>query len=317
MNTYQKVLKLLKKAKTVLIISHVDPDGDSIGSALALERLLSKLKIKSTLISVDGVPKVYRFLPGANRFKKIIPRKICDLAITIDCGDLKRVGPFDLKKVTKIIVNIDHHPDNTLFGQINLAEPISATAEHIYRLAKLAQIKIDKEMATDLYTAIITDTGNFRYDNTTPEILEAAADLVKSGAKPDRIAHQVYETKTPSALKILGMALAGIEKSKDGKVAWTVITQDMIKKASSSDDELSGLVDYLRSIRGVEVAVLIHENRNGKVKINLRSKEKVNVSEIARKLGGGGHIRAAGAILEGKPEEVKKKVLDTVLRLKF
>lgn len=313
--TLEEVKRALKNAKTALVVSHIDPDGDSIGSMLVLGLLLEKLGLSTMLYCEDDVPKIYRFLYGADEVRKTLTlSKHFDIAFAADASDLNRLGSnLNLRDAAKVIVNIDHHPDNVLFGDINYVSKKSSTAELIYNLCKFLKVKIDKRMAECLYVALITDTGNFRYENTSGETFVMAADLLHAGVNTHELTTRIYDTKTIASLRIVSAALMNLEISPDRKAAWAVVTEEMMQKAGARGEDLIGLVDQIRSIEGIEVAVLFREER-GKVKINFRSKEKINVSEIAENFGGGGHTRAAGAVVAGGVETVKQKVIAEVLK---
>ena len=312
---FATIRKALKSARTALIVSHVDPDGDSIGSMICMGMILTDLGINTDLYSQDGVPRIYRFLPGVERVKNETRADLhYDLLVSVDASDLKRLGDrFDPRKIANKLINVDHHPDNSRFADINYVEQSSSTAELVFKLAKYLKINITKAMAENLYVALITDTGNYRYENTSAATFAMAGELISTGLDTHEITTKIYDTRTIASIRVQALALAALETSPDRKVAWVTVTQEMMDKVGAKGEDLVGLVDIVRSIEGVEVAILFREE-HGKVKINFRSKEKVNVSEIARKFGGGGHIRAAGAIFKEDVETVKKRVVPEVLK---
>lgn len=314
-NTLEKIKRAVKNARSAIILSHVDPDGDSIGSTLALGLILEKLGVTATLCCQDDVPRIYRFLPGAEKIKKcLLSRERFDLAFALDASDLDRLGKsINLKECSNSIINIDHHPDNALFGGINLVSNSSSTAELIFKLCNFLKVKIDLNIAECLYVALITDTGNFRYENTSVETFKMASDLLRAGIKTHELTTRIYDNKTIASLKIAASALANLGLSPDRKVAWVKVTEEMMQKTGAKGEDLIGMVDCLRSIEGVEVAIFFREDK-GKIKINFRSKEKANVSEIASRFGGGGHKKAAGAIVPGELEPVSQKVVAEVLK---
>ncbi len=311
-----KIKNALKSARSAVIVGHIDPDADSIGSVISSASMLQKLGIRPFMLSVDGVPETYRFLPGADAIKTSLPPDArFDVAIVVDAGDIRRIGKnIDLRAVCKDIINIDHHSDNTMFGTINLVRPASSSAEIIYDLCKFLHVPVSKDMAKCLYTAIITDTGNFRYENTLVSTFTIAADLVRAGVSPNRISTSIYDTKSVSFLKILALALQRMESAASGRVVWTSVTSQMINSVKAQGDELTAIIDHLRSLDQVEVAVLFRETKDGIIKINFRSREKINVQKIAKELGGGGHVRAAGVLIKGSLSSVKQKVLKVVLK---
>lgn len=310
-----EVIRAIQKAKSVLIVTHTDPDGDAIGSALAMCLALKGKGKKVTTYCRDRVPEIYKFLPQSSKIKHALGRGKFDIAVAVDCGGENRVGKgIHLGSLAGTVINIDHHPDNTKFGDINLIKNISSVSEILFRLFREMGVKITKEIAACLYAGIMTDTGNFRYDYTTAETFDTAAFLARAGADISRIAMAVYESKTQSSVKVLGAAMYRLETSKSGKVAWTVLPRKLMDSIGAKSEDLTGIVDQIRSIKGVEVAVLFREEDDG-IKVNFRSKYKVNVSVIAKKLGGGGHIRASGAILDVKLEDAKEKVLSEVFKV--
>jgi len=311
--TLNAIKSALKKARTALIVSHVDPDGDSIGSMNAMSIILSQMGLAVDLYSQDGVPKVYRFLTGSERVKnKVEANKKYDLLVAVDASDIKRLGnKFNAKEIARLIINIDHHPDNTNYGDINYVAKSSSTAELIYKLLKGLKIKIERPVAENLYVALITDTGNYRYENTSVGTFIMAEDLLKAGVDTHAVSTRIYDTKSIASIKIQALALSTLEVSADRKAAWAVVTNEMMAKIGAKGEDLVGLVDQIRSIDGIEVAILFRED-DGKVKCNFRSKAKVNVSEVARKFNGGGHYRAAGAVLTDDIQTAKAKVVAEV-----
>lgn len=311
----ENIKRALKSAKTALVVAHIDPDGDCIGSMLALGIMLEKLEISTVLYCEDGVPGIYRFLAGAEKVKKSLPSsEHFHVAFAVDSSDLDRLGKnINLKECSKLIINIDHHPDNALFGNINYTSPRSSTAELIYRLCKHLKIKVDYKIAECLYVALITDTGNFRYETTSVETFAMAADLLRAGVKTHALTTKVYDNKSIASLRICSAALMNLEISPDRRIAWAAVTEEMIKNTGAKGEDLIGLVDRIRSVEGIEVAILFREEGK-KIKINFRSKEKINVSEIAARFGGGGHHKAAGAIVEGEIDAIKQRVISEVVK---
>lgn len=310
---FDQIKKLLRKAKTIIIAAHLDPDGDAIGSMLGLAGVLEKLGKSVTCYSIDNFPKVYRFLPGADKIRReIVNQQHFDLAFVLDSSNLGRIGEkIDLTEIAREIINIDHHPDNTKFGQVNIVSNASSTGELVYELAKDLKVKIDKPIADALYTAIITDTGNFRYENTSRRTFKIASQLLKAGVDTHALTGQIYDQRSVASLRILGLALSNIKFSPDKKIVWTGVNDQMLKETGATGEDLVGVIDHLRSIEGIEVAILFRK-KEGKCKVNFRAKDKANVSLIAKSLGGGGHIKAAGVTLEGECTDVVERVLIAV-----
>jgi phosphoesterase RecJ-like protein len=312
---FEKIKSALKSAKRILVASHTDPDGDSIGSTLSLGMVLEHMGLAVTMYCADSVPKIYRFLPGSEKIKRELSGQLhFDVCFIVDASDISRVGDkIDPRQLAASIINLDHHPDNTNFGDINYVLNSSSVAEEVFDLARYLKIRIDKKIADCLYAAMITDTGNFRYENTSVKTFLIAAELLKAGVNTHEITTKIYDTKSIPSIKISALALSHVQFSPDRKVAWTSVTEEMMKEAHAEGEDLIGIVDRLRSIEGVEVAVFFRI-KDREVKINFRSKEKINVSEIARRFGGGGHTKAAGVVVKGEGAKVVEMVISEVLK---
>ena len=303
------VYRLVKKAKKILLTTHVNPDGDGIGSGLALMNELIKMKKKVEFINRDPLPEIYRFLPNSSRIKhskKIKGRY--DLAIILECPELNRNGfIIDFLKQVKFTINIDHHLGNTMYGDLNIVEPYAAAVGvQLYEIMKKTGMKIGKEAATCLYTAIITDTGSFRYSNTTPGVHMIAADLLKFGADPEYIASEVYATSVAST-RLMGMMLKTLKIRKN--VGWCCLTRAMFRKTLAGDSETDNFINSVRAVKNVEIAMLFKELDAKAVKVSFRSKNGYDVNYIAKKFGGGGHKHASGAVIK----EPLKKAMGSVL----
>jgi len=302
--------KLISEAKTSVIVCHVDPDGDTLGSMLAMRIILSNMGVNVLMYSPDGVPPSYLFMPGSEKIMTHAPKKEFDLMVTVDASGIDRIGKS--KIMARKILNIDHHPDNTNFGDVNCVEQLSSTAEIVYKIAKEFSVKMTPQLAIPLYVGIMTDTGSFRFQNTKPTTFLVAKELVKKGANPSYIADNIYNTKTIEAVKVCNAAFSLMKHTEDRKIVWTYITREMIVDSGAKAEDLTGIIDHLRSIKGIEVALLFREDKNGRIKVNFRSKGKINVSEIAHECGGGGHVLAAGCELDMSIEEAQEKVLELV-----
>jgi phosphoesterase RecJ-like protein len=310
-----EIKRLIEENRSFVLLEHQKPDGDCVGSGLALVLALQSLKKQALLVSHDPHPAVYDFLPGNEyhtRAQYIEPEDFhADVAIFIDCTDPARAGKgLDLAGKS-IWVNIDHHVSNSGFGDVSLVCPdASATGEIVYRLLGVMGVPITKEIATCLYVAIATDTGGFRYQNTTRSTFEIAGALTGHGANPWEIAELIFETRSVSSVLLLGKALNTLKISRGGKLATIAVTREMMAQAGASPVETEGIVSYPRSISGVEVSLFFREMEDGSgFHVSFRSRSKVDVSEIAMRLGGGGHPRAAGALVSGTLDEASQKVL--------
>ena len=317
MNSLNEIAGALGAVRRALICGHITPDGDSLGSALALALALKKLGKEVTVAGPDPIPEIYGFLPGASGYHAGEPPSgNYDALIAVDCPVMFRLGPGyqDLPGKELTVLCIDHHISQDPFGTYAYTDSqAAATGEIIYNLLPLLNIEIDVDIAICLYTAIVTDTGSFQYENTTAETHRCMAGLMETGAPLHRVNTLIYEEKALASQLLLREALKTLKISKDGKTAWMVITRATIHAAGAKDEHTEGIVNYSRSIKGVEVGMLFHEMPAGKVKISFRSKETADVYLLAEKFGGGGHARASGCEITGSIEAVVEKVLNIVL----
>jgi len=315
-----QIIRYLKNSNHILIATHTNPDGDAIGSLIAMGLCLDVLNKKTTLYNESPIPAVYRFLPEVNRVVRNIQNENYDLAVILDCGNLKRIGmAVSVVRQIPITVNIDHHVTNTRFGHFQLIDTSAcATAEIIYRLIKQMGVSFDKAIATSIYTGILTDTGSFRFSNTNRAAFAICQEMVGLGVDPYNVAQHVYGTYSLGRIKLLNLALDSIEISDNGKLSIMTITQDMFYKTHTQSEDVDGLINYARRIENIKVAALILEGRNGKKKINafngfhisLRSDGTVDVAAIAALFGGGGHASAAGFNIESALSDIKLQLLN-------
>lgn len=319
MENLEALIEALQKAERILIASHVNPDGDSIGTLIGLGLALESLGKEVIMVNSDETPLMFKFLKGANRIhcpKEI--ESIPETVVLVDCTDLERVGTelAERLKEATVLINIDHHVSNNYFGHYNLVDAnAAATAEIILRLLPLLEIEPDKDIATALYTGLVMDTGSFQYSNTTPAAHRSAAYLLEKDVDLDQVRNVLFETRTVSMLRLIGEALRLLQLTPDGKIAWVEITQEIMHQTGARDEHCEGIINYPRSVMGVEIAILFREITPGKIKVGLRSKRKVNVNQLAGFFGGGGHQRAAGCIIEGNMKEVVPKVLEEAQKL--
>ncbi|HBI23548.1 MAG TPA: hypothetical protein DDX84_04950 [Nitrospiraceae bacterium] len=308
----EDILLEIRKRETFLITTHVNPEGDAIGSSLALALALSSIGKKVEVITQDPVPKGLKFLPSSDTIKqaKSIDRRF-DAVITVDCGDLERVGFLKIDNIPgDILINIDHHVTNKGFGAVNFVEDAVASAQLIYDIMKRLNISLTPDIATCIYTAIMTETGSFRYSNTTSETFKIAQEMVSAGAMPWNIAEQIFNRNNIGRIKLLGLILESLDRSDDGKISWITVKEQMYRETGTSKEDVEDFINFPRSIEGVEVAILFRESNQG-WKISLRSNGKVDVSNMALEFGGGGHSMAAGFFIQGGHEEVKKRVVNS------
>lgn len=302
-NSIEAVSRFLQEeADHFLVVAHVNPDGDAIGSTLAIKWMLEALDKSYTLINESNVPEKFRFLPGADEIHTLdqLVGKSFSHVITLDCGDRTRVGEVAKLFAENVrICNIDHHSTNDLFGVVNYVDvQAAATVELLYRLAEHLGLDFSLELATCIYTGLLTDTGSFQFSNTTPEVMRQAAHLMELGVPSAKIADHVMLTNTYSQLKILQRALATLQVSENQKIAWLKVSCQDLEDCGATVDDTEGIVQYARGVEGVEVGILFRETSNHQVKVSLRSRSKINVAQIAKQFGGGGHARAAGCILD-------------------
>lgn len=310
--TFRHAVEEIKKGKSFLVASHVNPEGDAVGSTLALALGLKELKKDVTAYLYDPVPATFRFLPFADKVvHRINEDKVYDVIFAVDCGQRDRLGEeFDKIKNKGKLINIDHHATNDCFGDINIINPDACAAgEMVYDLLKEIPVAITLDVAINIYVSVLTDTGSFRYSSTTPKSFNIAGEMVKLGVEPWDIAQRVYESYPLYKLKLLATVLNTLELSNNGKVALLVVTLDMLNKAKASKEVVDGFVNYARTIDGVEVGILLREAKPGEYKISFRSKGRIDVAKISEEFGGGGHKNAAGCNIKGSLTEVKEKVI--------
>ncbi len=303
-------------AQTIVCACHVNPDGDALGSMLGLAHGLAPLGKSLTLLSQDGVPDIYRFLPGADQIQRATDLTSFDLAIVLDSGDLSRVGPSVLPVIqtARRMMDVDHHVTTSAFGDIRVLDATAAsTSEIVYALLSAARLPITLDAATCLFTGLITDTGSFRFQNVTPNTFRVAAALLEAGAPPASISEQVFDNRTFAATRLLGCALSSLSQTSDGRIVWAHVRTQDFASVGAADEDTEGMVNYARGVRGADVGLLFREMADGTIRISLRSRETVNVAEIAGRFGGGGHRMAAGCTLALPLAEAERTIIDAVL----
>lgn len=313
MTNLSPICEAINKAHRLLLVGHVDPDPDCVGSMLAMHWLCQKLGKTSLPLSDDPMLPQWSFFPLIEHVQKPdvsqLKDQSWDTLVVVDC-EIDRAGSAaQLRHVVHQIINIDHHQTNAGDVGVGLVNPkAAATGELIYDLIRAFDVPMDRDVATLLYVAIMSDTGSFRFSNTTAKVLRVAADLVAYGASPSDISGKIYDRRSWAYVRLLGLVLSTLTRSENGRVAWTCLTRDMIASVGARDDESEGFVQYPRMIDGVEVAIFFRELETGEIKASLRSKETVDVSQLAAEFGGGGHIRAAGCTLNGPLDAAIQKL---------
>lgn len=299
--------EILDKARSVILVSHEFTDGDDLGALLAVSRVLESRGKKTWKLARGGVPDNLLFLSGQSEVQEALPENLeeYEVLVTFGCGTLARPGYPELEKWPRPVVSIDHHHDTQMFGDVNVwDEHAAATCELVYRMLKTWGTKIDKYMAQSLLTGIFTDTGGFRHANVTAQTLEIAAELLRKGAKLDLISRFTFSQKDLGTLRAWAMALENARLDPDRKLVYTVITAEDLVRAQAREEDLEGVVELLNTIPEAKFSMLLKQ-RGDEIKGSLRSEtyKGVDVSEIARSFGGGGHKLAAGFKFKGRIEK--------------
>lgn len=320
MGELEEIADQIKKRDQFLLLGHIDPDGDCIGSLFSLKWILDKLG-KRSLVLLDEVPVDYDFLEiiaddyrlftDFNLLEKESDRTI----ITLDSGDRERLGQGKDYLDFFPVFNLDHHVDNTEFGDLNYIDPNKAAAAVIvYELADKLDIELDIKIGQAIVMGIIADTGSFRYSNTSPLVLNIVADLLEKGVDIYKINQMLYGRNSYESVVFKGLALSTIQKSEDGKIAWISAADEIFARSGLKENDSMGIVNYARDIKGVEVGISFTERKEDEIKVSLRSNNYVPVNEIAAVFSGGGHPRAAGCKIKGELDQVREKVLKEVER---
>lgn len=308
--------QLFDEEDNYVVCCHVQPDGDGVGSVLALGNYLSGCGKKVCLTFGEDllVPPQYRFLPGVEQFCQPSPEATPDIFVALDCANTDRLGTLkDIAARSRLLVNIDHHPDNTLFGGINFVDPkASSVAELIYRIFQAGSVKINSDIALCLYVGMVTDTGRFQYSNTSSDSLRIAAKLLECGINPNFVFQNIYEKNSLSWLKILGRGLEKAVFLPELELIYTVITKGDFLETGATLGETENLVDWLRGLEGVTIAAVFKETADNRLKISLRSKGDFDVGVIASAFNGGGHRNAAGYVLDITASKAIKLLTDAV-----
>lgn len=310
-----KIADAISKSDNIALLPHVAADGDALGSSFALALAISGRGKKVRVLLEEEIPYVYSFLPGADLASVYEKRENpFDTVIAIDCGDVGRLGKrADVFDGARITANIDHHPTNTGFAvHCYIDTAAAATGEIIYKLLGIMGLKLDKNIATSLYVAITTDTGGFRYSNTTPHTHELAADLLRAGVDVAEVTQRVFDATSYEKVKLTSEAINTLELYESGRIAVMAVPGDLIRKTGAKDEDFDGIINVARNIRGVEVAAMLRQWDNGEIKVNLRSNSTFDVSAIASMYKGGGHKKAAGYTTAGTLEAAKNRLLDDI-----
>jgi bifunctional oligoribonuclease and PAP phosphatase NrnA len=305
-----QVLTEIGRRERFLLTSHARADGDAVGSTLACSEILRRMGKQAEVVLRDGVPRVYQKLPFAATV--IHAERVngnYDAAILLECDSIQRTRLHGLEN--HFLINIDHHRSGRAFAHVNWIDPKAvATAEMVYRLAKQADVKISPEVATCLYTAVLTDTGSFMFEGTSEHTFELARELVLAGADPARCARHVYFGHSTAKIRLLGAALSALQR--EGPLAWIWVTQEQMERVGAKEEDCEGLVNYALSIGDVEVAAFFRELPDRRFRVSLRSKGKLDVAQIAEQFGGGGHACASGCAVEGPLHAAVERILGRI-----
>lgn len=309
------VMAAIRSNRRFTVSAHLNPEGDALGSALALASLLKRLGKSAVVVNDGGLPAAFRFFPRLVPVMSGATRVPADVAMTVDVPVLSRTGSVrKLIEKTKLIINIDHHVSNQRFGHINWVDGKAAAAgEMVWRLYQAFRVKPTRDEAFCLYVALVTDTGSFKYMNTTPEVHRMAAQLLSTGVSPLEVSQRLYESHSVSDLKFLGKVLSSMRHSAGGKIAWLEIPRRLVKASKAGPEILDELVNYPRSVQSAEVAFVMREDAHpGKTRVSFRSKGRIDVNRLARHFGGGGHRAASGCTVLGNIPQARAKVLKVV-----
>ncbi|MCK4546276.1 MAG: bifunctional oligoribonuclease/PAP phosphatase NrnA [Candidatus Eisenbacteria sp.] len=313
----KEVARVLEDHDGFVILSHREPDGDSVGSQLALCSVLRRLGKRAWAVGEDPMPAIYRFLEGSVRLE--LPSAVSDpqVFVVVDASNIGRVGGLEaLKSCAADILNIDHHGSNTGFGRWDYVDPeASACSEQVYWIVQELGVDLTDEEAACLYVGLLTDTGAFRFPNTTSRCMKIAADLVDRGFSAAEVARKVFWEKTLESTRLLGLALSTLEVRCNGQIAIMHVSREMSREARATSSDSDGFPLYTKVIAGVKVGLLFREQDDGGVRVSLRSDSGVNVEKVARVFGGGGHPTSAGCVSPGTLENAKKDVVGEVERL--
>jgi bifunctional oligoribonuclease and PAP phosphatase NrnA len=305
-----EVLKQIEQRQRFVLTSHARPDGDAIGSTLACGEILRRMGKQADIVLRDGIPRVYQQLPFANgivQAERINGRY--EAAILLECDSIQRTRVDGLENY--FLINIDHHKSGRNFAHLNWIDPKAvATGELVFRLARAAGIKISPEIATCLYTAVLTDTGAFMFEGTNEHTFELARELVLAGADPALCARHIYFGHSTAKLRLLGAALSALQR--EGPLTWIWVTQEQMERVGAKEEDCEGLVNYALSIGDVEVAAFFRELPDGRFRVSLRSKGKLDVAQIAEQFGGGGHACASGCSVDGPLHAAVESVLGKI-----
>ncbi len=316
---HKKMQALFNEARSILITSHIDPDGDSLGSMLAMYNYLISLGKKAVIVNEGNIPQKYRHLPGIEKvcvIRDSAKKEHYDLAVVLECSTLERTGYVrNIIDDNLCLINIDHHPDNTGYGRIAyINEKAAAVAEMLTEFFNDIEFEIDPDTATALYAAILTDTGRFRYSSTTKKTMEIAGHLIEKGAEPRAICDNIYYSLSENVIKVTGMLLSNMELHENGRICLMSLTRAMLDGKNGNIDT-EGMAEYTLYSRDAMVGGFLREIEAGATKVSLRSRNNIDVSELAHKFGGGGHVNASGFIINQPIKAARLRLLEELRKV--
>ena len=321
---WDDLVKLLDSHQHFLLTTHLHPDGDAIGTLVGLGTFLEEMGKTTLRVNEDPVPRIYRFLDPEGRVRHYDPERddaeiaACDAAIVLDVGGLDRLGRVaePLRRHEVAIACIDHHVTNDGFADVNVIVPEApSTASLVLDLVRAMGRQPSPRVAEALYVGLATDTGWFRFPNTSPQAFRDAAELIECGANIPRVYERVYENLTAARMRLLGLGLTALETDCGGRLAWVTLTGEMFERSGAIEAEVEGIIDTLRKIGGAEICILFRDRPEGGTRVSLRSKHDLDVATLAARFGGGGHRRAAGITNDDPPGIAVPQVLDAARQL--
>jgi phosphoesterase RecJ-like protein len=311
------VIKALKGGQTFLLAAHIGLDGDHLGSMLALGRALRKAGKTVCCYLPETVPENYHFMPDLDKLDRSIPDLAFDTLVTLECPDVQRlpdgisIPEFQQRGVN--VVNLDHHPDNEMYGDVLWIEPdAGALGEMIFDILQALDCPLDKEISTAIYTAILTDTGSFQYSRVTPQTHLKLAELLRFGLPTDDISRMLFRDTRPPVVKLLGSVLSRVQVTDDGLLAYAELPLDELHELDVCDSETRFFIDDIDRVKGPEVVAIFREMTESRVKVSLRSR-KASINQVAAQFGGGGHPMAAGCVVQGSLDSVRDRVVTAVI----
>jgi len=322
MNTPDEIVSALRQTSGIAVTAHIRPDGDAIGACLGLHRILRDIGVESKVVGLGPIPDRYNFMfkDGECLSVEEVDFSKISLIAALDSGAIDRCHSFVAQQQNNVtLLNIDHHLSNTLFGDINYVDTkASSVGEIICEIARQANWNISRDAAEALWVSIVTDTGRFSYSNTTPATMRAASELLKTGIRVADINHAIYNSVHPRQLKLQGRAIDRLSVHEDGRLALTALSRADFSELGCTPADTEEIVNIPRSIAGVEVAVFLYELEDkSETKISLRTAEPYDAAELCRRLGGGGHARAAGCSMPGTIETVYPEIIGIIHRKWF